>query len=1764
MLSFQDIVADLNRQLDALSVLRKIDYFPEALVRSGSSIKCFCPIHEEKAFRSLLVDSSRNHYKCSFVKCPGFGGGDLIDLWAKARKVGLPAAAAELAASFQIPFNSAVFADAAEDLARRAVEALEGGKAGAALSLAAEAGELAPHDAGFRRLRAQVLRALGREDEAATVEIEAAALLREGGESDSAIELLEALYGAHPERADLACGLAEALSAAGRRDEAAALLREVCGRQLQLGADQCDPQLLARYLETTPDDLPMRLKAAELFESGGQIKRACGHWETAARQLADRGDSEAAVRILDRLFQIDAKSLPRRALRAAALAMAGKEDEARAEFQALAAAIKASAKMEAAEKVLRETLDLTPDHIGTLQQLAELYEETRRADLAFRCYCRLAPLRHAQGAEAEAAGCLRRARDLAPVSMEGGEALAEALQRCGREAEAAAEVVSLMEMAFEAGHEKDAARYARLASRSRSADVERWLAIVAQLMERGLAEEAGTELAGLARAALDRGEAEKAARACEKGLGFWPGDLLLEEVYAEALGALGRAEEAARALRPLIQLQLEAAAWERAADLLRHALAVLPNDPGFLEQLAEVCVQRNEPTEAARVLQQLAKQLRRQSDPGSARAALMRARELNPGDLSTIEALSSCAEEAGEPDEAFARAEEWAHGAELAGDQEAAERGWRRCAALRPDSIETLRRLGEFLARHRGLDAAMPVFRDVLAMVRATNAGEAIDAAYRDLLELQPGAPGLWSEYIDWLVETGQGQRAVGELRRLQRLYGQDVEKAAERAAVLERLANLLPDEIGLLEDLAEAEEQAGHGGRAAQRLLTIAEAHEARGQAEDALRAYERYLALQPDDVAVRWKSAERLEAQGQADEAAGRRVKAMARWRQAAENFESAGQGDRALILRRRVADLDPERVEDQRVLIDRLIEQGERAEAFRRLIELAERHESSGDLNGALPFYRRAAECGHDDLEAHRHLAVTLLKLGEAVSAAGEMELVIEALIQAGRLAEADEALRWGVEAQPGRRAFLRQKALLLEARGQGGEALEQRLGLAEEAVGAGDLDLAAACLKKLCGKPESPVELRKRLIDLCEAARQPDLANEERVVLAQALLGQGQIEEAKALCDLAIARSTPSAPLRKRIAGLYVEHGIPELAVREYRRLAGELRESGNLEEAIRIAQEGLGIRPNVPLREMLIELLTELNRLDEACAQSFKLVESARALRALDLAESALLRMVRMRGDDPEPRRQLASVLREQGKVEDLERCLADLASLLEQQGDVEGAVEALRDLLAIHPQDMQRRIHYINLYSSIGPEQDLAEDYLALALHYMETGAVVEAMQTFERLIRIEPRHIKARRLFIQFLADQAQHTHLVSETLELERLLVERGADREACEVLEFAVRVAPEEKDLLRALAEAYARRRMAGQTIEAFQRLRGVLAEEGDRLGQIETLRRILQIDPQDSKSRSNLIELLEDEGQIQEAQGHALVQADQYAQRGLYDLAERVYRVLLGRDPENVSIWEKLIETRRIFANEEDLAPDYASLGDLLARKGRLGEARSLFKRILAVDPEQMEIRRRLIEVIIQIGERKERIEQSLELADRLCQREELAEAAELYRQVRQLEPGNRAARQKLAETEKALVERIRPGAGASTVGTGKASTVRRKRLAKASAQTSLQKTIQACKNLLRINPNNAAVRAKLADAYDQMGQADEARQEWDAASAAYLEMGELQQCIEICELLLRRNPQDSHTHERLSRAVLQRDSLRVIDSAILRSKDEKQD
>jgi tetratricopeptide (TPR) repeat protein len=122
--------------------------------------------------------------------------------------------------------------------------------------------------------------------------------------------------------------LAELYVQQGVLSEARPLYLQLAEMQLKAGRQPQAALLLRKLLEAEPDNMRVQIRLAELHLSMGQQKEAIETFYGAAQKLHEQGDHVEAIRLTDRILELDPSNKPIFQLKILSLKSAGKSAEA--------------------------------------------------------------------------------------------------------------------------------------------------------------------------------------------------------------------------------------------------------------------------------------------------------------------------------------------------------------------------------------------------------------------------------------------------------------------------------------------------------------------------------------------------------------------------------------------------------------------------------------------------------------------------------------------------------------------------------------------------------------------------------------------------------------------------------------------------------------------------------------------------------------------------------------------------------------------------------------------------------------------------------------------------------------------------------------------------------------------------------------------------------------------------------------------------------------------------------------------------------------------------------------------------------------------------------------------------------------------------------------------------------------------------------------------------------------------------------------------
>lgn len=1575
----------------------------------------------------------------------------------------------------------------------------------------------------------------------------AAEVFLEKGEVDNAIEQFLFALAIRPQDANLYARVADLYEQTGNIDEAIKSYQTIAGINKEKDQKSANKEIYEKILALDKNLKPTRLKLARLYEDESILDQATSQYLILGKGYEEENEQEKALKIYNHIKEINPGEEENRLRMVEIFLSMDDSVRAREELEDLATLAMQTQRMEDAENYLLRVKELAPDDADAGVKLAQYYEGRGESETAAAEYTRVADIYIKREDFDQALPILLKARELAPDQTTVRERLVKAYRKTGKSAEFKQEALKLAELYFIANRTTDATKTCASLVKFDHSDIDTRMKVAEKYEENNLLAEAMDEYLNSAEFLLEREQYRESDNVCQKGLQLIPDHVPLINVRIKALLGMGNSEQAAGFYLELAEIFAKEDNSEEQEKAYRKAMEIDPSAIKPRQGLIDLLSNVGRVEDAMEELSSLSEIYYSREDIDGAVKTHQDMLLLQPDNLSVREGLASLYKEMEDLPAAVQEFFNLARAYEEAGDWDAAHLNYQEILDLEPKNVEALRSLIEVSKNQNDTESYIQYSRDLAEHFESLNAWADAIPLYRGIIKEDETQLFAYQKLAACYEGTDEVDEAVSVYKSLAEQYEKN---GAYEAAIsqLEAVEKHWPEDAGNMERLAELSLKAG---RPEQAILYYSNAIEILQALGDVDQATDLACGL----IEVDKNRIESYNIRAELYKTAGYNEEAAKDYSHMAMLYDNVDKTEDAVEAREQVLHLFPEDISEIEKYTHGLRKLGRSEEALRQSLNLTDEFIKREKYDKAEEWARQALAINPSDSEAHIKLKNVYLTTGKTESAVNEILWLARFYLEKELTEEAEKVILEGLELDEENIDLRGNLVEVYINSDQQDKATEQLLKITGRSLFLGDLIRAISSMEKARDLVPDNVELRRNLAELYLRNEQSDKAREEHFYAANLCLQQGLVERAEELCESILTQSPKDADLRERVALMFKEHDIPELASKHYLEITDLKKSEGLHEEVIQYAEKALDLNPrSVKARENRVESLMKLDRTEQAYEELNTLAEIYSNRGFVEKARDAYDTMVQIEPKDPLPRKKLVSIYALINNYEQQVKALRSLAELYDELDRAEDAVEAYHSLLELIPDDTRSRVRYIDIYSRIGPEKDLVDDYLKLIDIYIKHGALAEATRIFEKLGQITPDDPAIRERFIKFLLSRDEEQKAFDEMLSLSGIYVEQGAFRKATSVLGQAVRIAPDDPKVHLKLGEAYVLMNARGMAVQEYQKAARLFETEGEDERSLEIYEKIINIDPQNLDARREYIERLKKADNKEELIAQQQKLADLYIERGLLDLAENVYREILKIDRENLEIWNFLIQTHLQIGLEEDLVDDYLDLAEIYLEDDSTKEALEQLRKVIDAQPGNVDVRRRYIDVYLQIGLENDLVDDYLELADALVERGDVDEAIRLYSHVMSLDPENPDAMTKLSET-RARYRKEEEQVALESMAEAEDASEETKPEPSESHVSSMQEAMENYQNILDVNPSNANIRCKLAEIYIQMDREKDALSEWEKASETFILKGELNKGIDLCEKILEREPSNAKIRERLSKAILQRDSFKAIESAI---------
>lgn len=1096
MAIFPDTLIDnVRRQLDPEAILRRIDYLPEMINDTGRTIKCFCPIHKETIFRTLIIDKPSGTYQCGNSNCPGRHGGDLIDLYAKTEDLSYEQALLELSEHFGVQVDMKLiekYIQAALEVARNYLD----------MGVLAEAEEHFDRILRFKgdcipaqQALVEIYQATDRSEQVELARLRLARIHARAGHPNDALQLLEGHVRNHPENTDLRLEYIDCLRQAGQLDRAAGEYINFADDLAARGEPDRALEIYRAAQELGSNVTDVSIHIIKLLQDSGRQQEAVAETLDRVQQHLAGGDRETALAGLESALEMDpdredlvvrmaqiitdgrlgGDPLARVCDRIAALLAARSNGPAGRALDLLETAfadrprlLNLRAHLEEARGNLDQALDLRLQCVDQYQQ-RHMFEEA------------LEVLRHTMA---------HRDENVALMSREAG--LLRELGRTEDAVQVYLQIVELFQSAEE--YEHAAAVYQTIIQIQpdhiphREHQFELYLRLG---MEPIIAERA----TALAEAYRQRDQLDEAGNVLHRALQHAPTSVDLLSLHAQLLEDNGRKPEAAEQYIAAVRHLLDARQLDKGRALLNRALKCVPEHLEARELVADVLAAQQMSLQALSIYTDLAEFFLRDNQPERVIEIGQKVLKIQPEHLQTLLLMTRAYGATGHTDKQLALQTRliqlYTKGQSYTRASELCEEILNQYEDYTP-AIEQLVKIAE---ETKKTDQSIHYLWKLAQVHARAGRRELEQGVLEQILERDPLFPEANSRLLELTMTCGSPRTlhlAVGNLVDRYTAAG----RIDEAIQMLEDLRQSPSPKPEILAGLARLHREIGDLDGLKTALRMQAELLGRLLRDKEALAVWDDLAEQQPNDLTIPRTRIEIMLRNNMTAEAADEYM-LLADALIARQRFEEA---EVALL---EVLNLKPRDDSARDRLLTLLVQAGDFQRARDQIEESAAAYLAENRLDEATALYRRILDFNPDDEQVLRKIVAIRQRSGDRETAAQDFVALLDVLDRKNKNVEFEQAAREALKLDPHR------------------------------------------------------AEFRQRLAEFYRCEDRPQEAESELLTLAVQLIQSNQLDEADRVLQRILELNPDSVPGRAQRAELLALRGDDRSALHEFRSLSGQL-------------------------------------------------------------------------------------------------------------------------------------------------------------------------------------------------------------------------------------------------------------------------------------------------------------------------------------------------------------------------------------------------------------------------------------------------------------------------------------------------------------------------------------------------------------------------------------------------------------------------------
>lgn len=312
--------------------------------------------------------------------------------------------------------------------------------------------------------------------------------------------------------------------------------------------------------------------------------------------------------------------------------------------------------------------------------------------------------------------------------------------------------------------------------------------------------------------------------------------------------------------------------------------------------------------------------------------------------------------------------------------------------------------------------------------------------------------------------------------------------------------------------------------------------------------------------------------------------------------------------------------------------------------------------------------------------------------------------------------------------------------------------------------------------------------------------------------------------------------------------------------------------------------------------------------------------------------------------------------------------------------------------------------------------EELRREYADLCYNY---GLVDEALETYQQILENEPKNYELRKKMIRVQLIYDRIDSATATLVDYGNELTSEDQIDDAQRMFQYALALKKENPEARESLSEIYLNQDMKQLALYHLNILAEYLEKQESIDRTIKVLKKIFSL-TSDINTQEKLAEVYINHDYKPEAIIELQSLAERYMENEEFLKAAKHYEKIVEVDPKNIEAHNRMIVLFGKLGDKERSYQEKVIVADLLIEKESFKDARVRLEDCLKIKNYDHDVRRKLIDVYLKLGDVERAREESRVLSEVYHKERRYNEAIELYLEMINYSPRDLSLREKLSE------------------------------------------------------------------------------------------------------------------------------------------------